>query len=458
MSPFNKNYGAVVLAAGKGTRMHSALPKVLHTLLGTPMLKMVLNALVPAFEGRIWTIIGHEADTVQAQITENTRFVLQKEQLGTGHALMQAWPDIEKANIEYLLVVNGDTPLISTEKMQAFTEQSVNENADLSFLTLTLPDPAAFGRVVRKNGAVTAVIEAKDYNEQIYGPTPNEINAGIYLLKVKAIAPLLQKIGNNNKSNEYYITDLIALAVQNNLVVTGVNQGNSPELLGVNSPAELALAEEELRNRVVTYWQKQGVLIRAASSVRISAEAQIAPGAEITGPCEIYGTSTVESGVKIESHCWVNNTTISKGCHIRSFCHFEDATIAAGCKIGPYARLRPGATLHESAHVGNFVEIKKAILGKGAKANHLTYIGDAEIGAGTNIGAGTITCNYDGVNKHKTVIGEHAFIGSNTALVAPVEIGSNTLIGAGSVITRNVPNGELAVARARQTNLPRKKK
>ncbi len=459
MSIYDKSYGAVILAAGKGTRMHSPLPKVLHELLGQPMLQMVLDALSPLFAGRIWSIVGHQAELVQKRMSDNqTVFVLQKEQLGTGHALMQAWPELEKSGIEYALVANGDVPLVSTAELQTFVQQSLEENSDLSFLSITLPDPGAFGRVLRKDGKVCAIIEAKDYNAAIHGPEPKEINAGIYFLRVKAIAPLFAGITNNNKSREYYITDLIALANAAGLAVTGVNMGNNPALLGVNSTLELAQAEEELRGRIVTGWQQKGVIIRNPGMVRIGAHVTLAPGCEIFGPCEIYGSSSLSGGCRVESHCWIKDSAIAENCEIRSFCHIEGASVGARCKVGPYARLRPLAVLEEEAHIGNFVEMKKATLGKGSKANHLTYLGDAEIGAGSNIGAGTITCNYDGVNKHKTVIGSGAFIGSNTALVAPITIGDNTLIGAGSVITRNVPNDALAVARGKQTNIPRRKK
>lgn len=460
MSAKSHNYGAVILAAGKGTRMHSALPKVLHEVLGESMLAMVAAALRPLCGDKIWSVIGHEAELVQACLGDRAgSFVLQKEQLGTGHALAAAWPQLEQAGLEYVLVVNGDTPLINTAALGEFTQKALRDQTDLAFMTLALENPASFGRVLRQNGEVKAIVEAKDYDASKHGPEPKEINAGIYFLRLSSIGPLLQKIGNNNKSGEYYITDLIGLGVDGGLNVAGLPQDSAPEqvhaFLGVNSPAELVEAEEALRRSVVQKLLNSGVLVRSPQSVRISPLSVIEPGAEIYGPCEIYGKSHIAKGASLDSHCWLKNTRVAAQAKIRSFCHFEGASIGERCTVGPFARLRPGATLEREAHVGNFVEMKKATLGQGAKAGHLSYIGDASVGAGSNIGAGTITCNYDGVNKHNTVIGEGAFIGSNTALVAPVSVGKNALVGAGSVITKDVPEDALAVARARQANLAR---
>lgn len=459
MTKHKKNCGAVILAAGKGTRMHSPLPKVLHELLGEPMLKLVTSALYPLFENNIWTIVGHKAELVKEQMDgQPVSFVLQSEQLGTGHAFKCACPSMAEAKLDYALIANGDVPLLETGTMQSFMDKSLEENADIAFLTLTLEDPAAFGRVLRKNGKVSAIIEAKDYSPALHGPEPKEINAGIYFINLKKIVPLLDKIGNTNKSGEYYITDLIGLSVAENLNVLGVNLDSDPSLLGVNNTMELVEAEEELRRRLVKKWQQSGVIIRNPDAVRIGPKVILEAGAEITGPCELYGTTHISASTRIESHCWINDTSIAEGCHVRSFCHFDSAKVASRCTLGPYARLRPGAELLEEAHIGNFVEMKKATLGEGAKANHLSYLGDTEVGPGANIGAGTITCNYDGVNKHKTVIGPSAFIGSNTALVAPVTIGEKALVAAGSVITKDVPENTLGVGRARQVNLPRREK
>lgn len=454
----NNSYGAVILAAGKGTRMHSTLPKVLHEILGESMLGLVADALRPLCGGCIWSVIGHEAELVRSCLGDRAgNYILQKEQLGTGHALAVAWPELEKAGLQYVLVVNGDTPLLEASALEQFVQQAMKEGADLAFMSVTLDNPGGFGRVSRKNGAVTAVIEAKDYDLALHGPEPKEINAGIYFLRLSSIGPLLSKIGNKNKSGEYYITDLVGLSVAQGLKVIALEQDGSPEgveaFLGVNSPAELVRAEESLRRKIVMQHLESGVLIRSPENVRIGPKTRLHAGAEICGPCEIYGASEIAAGASLDSHCWIKNTSIASQAKIRSFCHFEGAFIGARCTVGPFARLRQGARLETEAHVGNFVEIKKATLGEGAKAGHLSYLGDAQIGAGSNIGAGTITCNYDGVNKHSTHIGEGAFIGSNTALVAPVNVGKNSLVGAGSVITKDVPDGSLAIARGKQVNL-----
>lgn len=456
-----KDYGAVILAAGKGTRMHSTLPKVLHEILGESMLGLVADALRPLCGGRIWSVIGHEAELVRASLGERAgNYILQKEQLGTGHALRTAWPELEKAGLEYVLLINGDTPLLESADLADFAQKSMSAGADLAFMSVSLENPGGFGRVLRQNAAVTAIIEAKDYDPAKHGPEPKEINAGIYFLRLSTIGPLLDKIGNANKSGEYYVTDLVGLGVAHGLKVIALEQDSSPErvqaFLGVNSPAELVRAEESLRSKIVEKWLESGVIIRSPESVRIGPKAVLEPGAELCGPCEVYGESRIARGASLDSHCWLKNTGIAEQAKIRSFCHFEGASIGELCTVGPFARLRPGARLEAKAHVGNFVEMKKATLGKGAKAGHLSYLGDTTVGAGSNIGAGTITCNYDGVNKHATVIGEGAFIGSNTALVAPVNVGKNALVGAGSVITRDVPDDALAIARGKQANLPKR--
>ncbi|MDR2892455.1 MAG: bifunctional UDP-N-acetylglucosamine diphosphorylase/glucosamine-1-phosphate N-acetyltransferase GlmU [Deltaproteobacteria bacterium] len=453
----NNNMGALVLAAGKGTRMHSSLPKVLHTILGVPMLSLVINALKPIFPQHVRLVLGHQSDLVRETIKDNDcGIILQAEQLGTGHALRTAWPDLKAAGLEYVLVVNGDTPLLKTERLTWFIKHCLQAEADLAFMTLTLDDPASFGRVLRVKGKVAAVLEAKDYDAVLHGPEPKEINAGIYFLRMQSVEYLLDKLTRANKSNEYYITDLIALGAESGLNVIGLDQGRDDTLLGVNTPHELSRSEELLRSEIVTGWMQKGALIRNPYATRISPAAVLEPGCEICGPCEIYGASRIASGVVMESHIWANNVRIDSGTRVRAFSHLEDAHIGPNCTVGPFARLRPGSEMAENAHVGNFVEMKKTRLGVGSKANHLTYLGDAEIGAGVNIGAGTITCNYDGKHKHQTRIESGAFIGSNASLVAPVSIGENALVGAGSVITKDVPPESLAIAREKQKNLPRR--
>ena len=451
--------GALILAAGKGTRMHSENPKVLQRLLEEPMLRYVYAAVAPLCPETTWTVVGHRADLVQNTFPDRTKmFVLQEPQLGTGHALQVALPALSAAHLTHVLIINGDTPLLAEDTLREFAETSLKKDADVSFISLTLQNPAAFGRVVRKNGDVTAIVEAKDYDASLYGPETGEINAGIYCLRLSSVAPLLGKLTDNNKSRELYLTDVIGLAVEHKLRVLGLDHGDDPALMGVNNPAELVQSEEVLRHAVIDAHARNGVIIRATHSVRIGPNVRLEPGAEITGPAELYGICTVGRGCVIASHCRIENATIGQNTRIHSFSHIQEANIAANCVVGPFARLRPGTALEEEAHVGNFVEMKKARLGKGAKANHLTYLGDTEVGAGANIGAGAITCNYDGVNKHQTSIGEGAFIGSNSSLVAPVSIGPKSVIGAGSVITKDVPGESLAVARGTQSTLPRRKR
>ncbi|CCO23346.1 bifunctional UDP-N-acetylglucosamine diphosphorylase/glucosamine-1-phosphate N-acetyltransferase GlmU [Maridesulfovibrio hydrothermalis] len=448
---------ALVLAGGKGTRMHSDRPKVLKNLLGESMLYYVYSALRPSLGEAIFTIVGFGAQYVEdAFPAMKDKFVLQKEQLGTGHALQQGWDRIKSSGMEYCLVINGDTPLISEKAVSDFLEAVKEDGADLSFVTITPDDPCQFGRVLRnKAGQVTAVVEAKDYDTSLHGPVSGEVNAGIYCLKISAVDGLIDKLTNENKSGEYYITDLVDLAVDCGMNVTAVNCGNSSDLMGINNPYELAQAESALRIRIAEKLLRSGVTLHNWESVAVGPAVEIEPGAEITGPCEIYGKSRISRGAIVQSHVRILNSNVSENAEIKAYSHLEDAEVGPDCSVGPYGRLRPGAVLMEGAKVGNFVEIKKAVLGKGAKASHLTYLGDSEIGPGVNIGAGTITCNYDGKNKFKTVIGEGAFIGSNTALVAPVTVGKGALVAAGSTITKDVKDGDLAVARSRQVNIAR---
>ena len=312
------------------------------------------------------------------------------------------------------------------------------------------------GWCVPPGGGVRAIVEAKDYDPALYGPEPHEVNAGMYCVRLDLAARLLPRIGNANKSGEYYITDLISLAVAEGCKVQGVQCGRDESLMGVNSPLELSRSEECLRGRVVDGLLRSGVMLHAPALVRISPLATVEPGAEITGPCEIYGRSVVRRGARIDSHCVLRDTVIEAGAEIRSFCHFEDAHVGEAALVGPMPACGP-APYWKRPRMWATSWSSKIPPGQGRQGQPpLTYLGDSEIGAGTNIGAGTITCNYDGKHKFKTTIGEGAFIGSNTALVAPVRVGDGAPIGAGSVITKDVPDGEMGIARGRQKNLPRK--
>ncbi len=448
--------GALVLAAGKGTRMHSEAPKVLRTILGEPMLAYVFDALRPLCPGRAHAVVGHGASAVRRAFPDmKDEFVEQTEQLGTGHALQVAWPTLAARGYEHVLVVNGDVPLVTADILAGFLSEALAVQADVAFASIELDDPGAYGRVVRAPSGV-CIVEAKDYDTMRHGPATGEINAGIYLLRLATVGPLLPLLRNDNRGREFYITDLVGLAGKAGLRTRAVNRGRDGALLGVNSPRELVAAEENLRRGIVDGLFDQGVLVRCPDQARIGPRVAVAAGAVVAGPCEIYGDTSIGTGARVASQVWIRDCGLDENCEILPFCHLEGARVGPGCKVGPFARLRPGAVLEQEARVGNFVEVKKSVLRRGVKAGHLSYLGDADVGAGANIGAGTITCNYDGKNKHATIIGEEAFIGSNTALVAPVTIGRKALVGAGSVITHDVPEGMLAVGRGRQTNLRRK--
>ena len=448
--------GALILAAGKGTRMHSARPKVLHTLLGEPMLGHVFAALEPIFGAKTWAVIGHGADEVRAVFSDQALgFIEQKEQLGTGHALMVSMQTLRDAAVKKVLVVNGDMPLLSVDMVRQFLAEAAG--ASVALATLQLPEAGAYGRIVREKERVTGIVEAKDYDDVRHGPASGEINVGLYLLDMDVAERFLPRLSNANRNGEYYITDLVGMAVAEGLSVVGVRCGTAPAFLGANSPRELVESEERLRASLVDALLDKGVVVHHPAAVTVGPFVTIEPGAELCGPCEILGRSVIATGVSVGAFCHIRDTRVDAGVTIQPFCHLLSALIGPDCTVGPYARLRPGAVMERGAHVGNFVEMKKARLGVGAKANHLTYLGDAEVGAGANVGAGTITCNYDGVHKFRTVIGEKAFIGSNSSLVAPVTIGAEALVGAGSVITKDVPDGMLALGRGRQVNKERKK-
>ena len=352
--------GILILAAGKGTRMHSDNPKVLQPMLGEPMLRYVLDALIPLAGKNLWTVIGHGAETIRAHFSESeTRFVLQEQQLGTGHALQTAWGALEESGVSHVLVVSGDTPLISDEAMRRFVMIAMEEQADLAFLTLTPDNAAAFGRVLRKNGEVRAIIEAKDFSEKEHGPCPKEINSGIYLLRCAAVAPLLPALRNSNKSGEFYITDLVELGVSRSLRVSGIQAGNDMHLLGVNTPAELVVAEELLRAQLVKKAADAGALIFMPSLVRLGPDAIVEPGAILTGPVEAYGKSRVARGACVSSHCYLEDTEILPGAVVHSFCHLVGTRVGENCIVGPFAKMRSGDVMEESAHRDTCVEMEK---------------------------------------------------------------------------------------------------
>ncbi len=438
----------LILAAGKGTRMRSPRPKALQTLLGSPMLAYPLAAARPIFGDRIFVVTGHGAEEVRREFPD-IPFIIQEPQLGTGHAVQCALEDL--APFSHVLVLNADAPLVSTSWIIDFITRA--GDADIAFASIQLPEPGSYGRVVRKDGELAGIVEAKDFDQNQHGQITGEVNTGIWWLKLDILKNLLPRINSKNKGEEYYLTDLVSLGLEEGLTVKSIQCGEDADLMGINTPLELAAMEERLRVKIAAQLLAQGVIIHAPLLVRASPFARIEPGAEIGGPCEIYGNCHIHSGAIIESHCIIEDSEISTGAVIRSFSHIQKAKVGENALVGPYARLRPGAIISRNSHVGNFVELKNTEMAEGSKANHLSYLGDSRIGEGTNIGAGTITCNYDGKNKHHTEIGKHAFIGSNTALVAPVSIGDNALVGAGSTITRDVPEGDIGIGRARQKNI-----
>lgn len=455
----NPTIGYVILAAGKGTRMHSASPKVLKTVLDKPLLGHVYSQLSHVPEELVWTVVGHGADQISKIFADRQKgFVYQHEQLGTGHAVQLAWPQVADSGVTHVCVINGDTPHVPVAEIKALVLECSRAQAAMGVLTTFLSNPFGYGRIIKNDmGNIQSIIEEKDLSAKQKELEIHEINTGVYVFDVSQCTPLLSLLNRDNQQNEYYLTQMVSLCREKGHEVVGLALKDNIFMRGINSPQELVAFEESLRKQIVRDHQHAGVIIRWGQNVIIGPDVTIEPGVEITGPTEIYGQTHIEAGTHIASHCWIKDS-ILRSCQVKSFSHIDSAQIMDGAIIGPFARLRPGTIIHPDARVGNFVEVKNSTLHAGAKASHLTYLGDSEIGQEANIGAGTITCNFDGVLKHRTIIGEQAFIGSNTALVAPVTIGKKALVGAGSVVTKNVPETMLCVARARQVNIDRSKK
>jgi len=435
----------VILAAGKGTRMYSSLPKVMQPLGGKPMLGWVIDT-VKSFEGNndVFVIVGHGKEIVKQAFSESqVSFVEQLEQKGTGHALMQVLPFLN--NSESTLVLFGDCPLIRKETLESLIDVTAD---GFGILTIDLENPTGYGRMIRREGKVVAIVEQKDLTEE--QKAIHEINTGIMVLPTARLGEWLPKIGNNNKQGEYYLTDLVALAVQDGVDIQTLKAKERSEVEGANNMVQLAYLERSLQRWLARKLNEQGV--RMADPERIDIRGNLTCGKDvfIDVGCVFEGEVVLGNGVSVGPYCHIRDARISDGTQLDSFCHINGAQIGADAKIGPLARLRPGTVLSDEVHVGDFVEIKKSTVGKGSKINHLSYIGDCEMGSGVNIGAGTITCNYDGVNKFKTIIEDNCFIGSDTQLVAPVAVRKDATVGAGSTITKEVPENTLAISRARQ--------
>lgn len=424
----------IILAAGKGTRMNSDLPKVLHPIAHASMLEHAMAAGRALDPERNVVVAGHEAELVRtavAAIDETAQVVLQEEQLGTGHAVQQAREALQ-GFVGDVVVLYGDTPFVSQDTLERMV--SARSRADLVILGFEAADPARYGRLMMDGDSLEKIVEYKDATDAERAIT--FCNSGLMACDADVMFRLLDKVGNDNASGEYYLTDLVELARDEGLAVTAVSCPED-ETLGVNSRNDLATADAVFQSRARAELLDLGVTLMAPETVYLAFDTIVGRDTVIE-PNVVFGP-----GVTVES-----------GALIRAFSHLEGCHVSRGAKVGPYARLRPGAELAEDTHVGNFVEIKNAEIAAGAKVNHLSYIGDASVGEATNIGAGTITCNYDGVMKHRTEIGARAFIGSNTCLVAPVKVGNDAMTATGTVITKNVEDGDLAVARAAQTNKP----
>ena len=449
--PSAPRVAVAIMAAGRGTRLKSQLPKVLHEAGGKPLLEHVIRAalcVVPAKD--VYAIIGYEAERVRAA-TQHTgiNFVLQAEQRGTGHALMAAQKAL--AGYDHVIVLSGDAPMITRETIGHLRNFHLEEQAAMTLLSADLDDPTGYGRVLRKSARsaeVEAVVEEKAASAA--QKKIREINSGFYVFAVKELYANIGKLSSENAHSEYYLTDMAAVLRNAGHRVVAWKTANGREVLGANTRAELADIDHYLRMAKCRQLMADGVTIFYPATCVIDAEVEIAPDTVIEPYVQLLGKTRVGTACRVRSYCVIRDSVIGDGVIIRPGCVMEEARVEAAAVVGPYSHLRPGSEIGEGAHVGNFVETKKIKLGKGSKANHLTYLGDAEIGAGVNIGAGTITCNYDGVHKHQTLIDDGVFIGSDSTLVAPVRVGKGAYVGAASCITENVPPGSLAIGRARQ--------
>ena len=438
----------VILAAGKGTRMKSALPKVLHPIAGKPMVSHVVDAARALAPQSITLVYGHGGEHVREVLnTQSLNWALQAEQLGTGHAVAQAMPFVSE---DVVLVLYGDVPLIRPDTLREFVARA---NADtIALMTLNMDNPTGYGRIIRDaDGQVQRIVEQKDANDAELAV--DEINTGILACPRAFLADVLPKLKSNNAQGEYYLTDVIGMAVKAGLAIDTMQPAHGWEVDGVNDRVQLARLERIYQGVQAEALMRAGVTVLDPSRLDVRGTLQCGTDIVLDINTVLIGEVTLGDRVSIGPNCVIRNARIAADTVIEANSVIDGAVIGSGCHVGPFARLRPGTLLADQARIGNFVETKNARLGEGAKANHLSYLGDAEIGAHSNIGAGTITCNYDGVNKSKTLIGDNAFIGSNSALVAPVNIGAGATVGAGSVITADVPDAHLGVGRSKQRNI-----
>ena len=438
----------VILAAGLGKRMHSDTPKVLHRLAGRALLSHVIDTAKRLSPSVICVVYGHGGEAVRKTFGENGAiWVMQEPQLGTGHAVMQAAPHLNERRPT--LVLYGDVPLIRPETLKRLIETA---GKGLGLLTATLDDPSGYGRIIRNGKRVVRIVEEKDATAR--QRALREVNTGIVVAPTKKLKGWLASLENNNAQKEYYLTDIVAFAARERVPVTATQAGAVWETLGVNSRSQLAELERIYQRNLVQALMEQGVAL--ADPARCDVRGSLACGRDVAIDvnCVFEGNVRLGDGVSIGANCILKDVRIAAGTRIEPFCHIAEADIGAHCSIGPYARVRPGTRLASDVHLGNFVEVKASSIGEGSKANHLAYIGDAEVGRNVNVGAGTIVCNYDGANKHQTVIEDDVFIGSDTQLVAPVRVGRGATLGAGTTLTKDAPPGELTISRVKQMVIP----
>ena len=457
----NDSFGVAIMAAGKGTRLKSKRPKVLHEIGGQALLLHVIAAArAVAPPEKIYCIVGHEADRVKAAVAVagvQVAFVEQPEQLGTGHALQMLKADIElsgRTPPEHLLVLSGDAPLIQPETLEALCAFHLSEKAAMTILTAVPGDPTGYGRVLRSanSAEVLGIVEQKALKPEQLGEP--EINSGIYCFRTSALFAHLDFLTTANAHGEYYLTDVAALLVNAGERVVALQADSVDEVLGANTIAEMMHLDAAMRNATAQRLMTEGVTIFRPETCVIDAQVEVGADTVIEPYVQLLGATKIGTDCRIRSYSVVQSSTLGAGVLVRNGCVLDGASVSDGALLGPYAHLRPGSIIGEAAHIGNFVETKNTRVGKGSKANHLSYLGDAVIGDGANVGAGAITCNYDGVNKHTTTIGDGVFVGSDATLVAPLTVGEGAYIAAGSCITEDVPAGALALGRSRQTNKP----
>jgi len=442
----------VVLAAGQGTRMKSSLPKVLHPIAGRPMIERVLETANSLSPSTITLIVGHKADRVRDKLgnRQNLAFALQEPQLGTAHALQQAEPALA-GRAGSLILLSGDVPLLSPNTLKRLLETHRGSGASATVVTATVDRPYGYGRIVRSRGRITRIVEERDAS-----PTQRqikEINSGIYAFDLAPLFEALRTIASQNAQGEFYLTDLIAIYRRRKLPVETLLIENAQEIRGINSRSELAEVSRLVRQKKNEELMAAGVTFIDPATTYVDPEAEIAADTVLHPGVVIEGRTRIGAACEIQAYVRISDSEIGDRVTINSFCLISGAQVANGAALGPFAHLRPGTVVGEKAKIGNFVELKNTNLGPRSKANHLSYLGDATVGADVNVGAGTITCNYDGVNKHRTVIEDGAFIGSDSQLVAPVTVGKGAYVGAGSSIVADVPAGALGIARGRQNNV-----